>query len=834
MSCIITLSIGDNKPIEIEVEQSELGKEAEFVSSQEITSENILLQNIIKAANKKIPGEEGTELDNIKKTILAYLNGIYPGIQVFKFNKDEDTLVPNANTDYLKELYPDIDFPKNMKFPILLVDRLGSERSYGLIAGKVYITNDQPLYVVRNTKASVMRLANHLKLRGLIKGKNSVIKNLEESLQDELKEIADKLEMQVDDMLLDYSEDQATYNKQDIVTSTKRSIKTVLTETLDIINKSPQKQHYSNPILNEVANCVVLNKEQNYLDLNKVFKYLQKVDLLKDFKNGKDFIDTFNKTANEVSLEKWNPEDEFEQKLKQLLEEKLKNSEDNGLAIFIQCLFSTRNINDPIFKYKPTIAQIKSNNDRRLLLDSSDFTSYNSVYGLTYETMRKATPKKNVGSWTIYSLDWNDTVVYIPSRHVPKESDDALMFPTEKEAEEYAKDKIEKTTLREDAIGNIKVLNRKESEGRSFSSNKYYPKGSIIKTLDGDLDIDALTGDLRILFNGTFKNFNKYMIDRYGGRAYEILMNIDSGEKAAVFLDKLRGKDLNNVEEIIKVSQEIKDLNYRFYYVRDSNPYNGEYRTYVIPMPDTLIINPPKDPRVPVIQLLDQVAKMMQKNFGVEVKVLTQTEINQLKIEKGQEVNEGDKAFIYDGVIYVNSTYADSSDLFHEYSHLFMGVVKKSNPKWYAATLDRMLEISKTAKSNLENKMKMGRSYYDAVEEVFADLYGEYLQNNLPITIEKLFDSKIMSDTAHSIFDLADSTEDMPSLLRTTKLGSLFRRFSSDIAIAYKNNNNLLHDDSLALQRRKSNWLEAQLKLYKQEKEKGVKDEDNEGIKEEC
>jgi hypothetical protein len=43
MSCIITLSIGDNKPIEIEVEQSELGKEAEFVSSQEITSENILL-----------------------------------------------------------------------------------------------------------------------------------------------------------------------------------------------------------------------------------------------------------------------------------------------------------------------------------------------------------------------------------------------------------------------------------------------------------------------------------------------------------------------------------------------------------------------------------------------------------------------------------------------------------------------------------------------------------------------------------------------------------------------------------------------------------------------
>ena len=77
MSCIITLSIGDNKPIEIEVEQSELGKEAEFVSSQEITSENILLQNIIKAANKKIPGEKGTELDNIKKTILTYLNGIY-------------------------------------------------------------------------------------------------------------------------------------------------------------------------------------------------------------------------------------------------------------------------------------------------------------------------------------------------------------------------------------------------------------------------------------------------------------------------------------------------------------------------------------------------------------------------------------------------------------------------------------------------------------------------------------------------------------------------------------------------------------------------------------
>jgi len=31
-------------------------------------------------------------------------------------------------------------------------------------------------------------------------------------------------------------------------------------------------------------------------------------------------------------------------------------------------------------------------------------------------------------------------------------------------------------------------------------------------------------------------------------------MNIDSGEKAAVFLDKLRGKDLDNVEEVIKTS----------------------------------------------------------------------------------------------------------------------------------------------------------------------------------------------------------------------------------------------------------------------------------------
>jgi len=78
---------------------------------------------------------------------------------------------------------------------------------------------------------------------------------------------------------------------------------------------------------------------------------------------------------------------------------------------------------------------------------------------------------------------------------------------------------------------------------------------------------------------------------------------------------------------------------------------------------------------------------MMKTKFGVPVEVLTQTEINNLQakgeILEGQEIDEGTKAFIHNGIIYVNSTYATSKDLFHEYSHLFMGVIKARNPEWY-------------------------------------------------------------------------------------------------------------------------------------------------------
>ena len=39
-----------------------------------------------------------------------------------------------------------------------------------------------------------------------------------------------------------------------------------------------------------------------------------------------------------------------------------------------------------------------------------------------------------------------------------------------------------------------------------------------------------------------------------------------------------------------------------------------------------------------------------------------------------------DKAFVYNGEVYINTSIAKSSDLLHEYTHLILGIIK-SNPE---------------------------------------------------------------------------------------------------------------------------------------------------------
>lgn len=836
--------IGNHTPITFEVDESILQGEVKFASPKENTDVNALLYNIVKAAVKEKSGKRNV-FDDIKDTIIKDLKGTDTTEVNFNYNKGT---VPNATTAYIRQLYPTVNFPKDVDFPILLVDGLEGVSDYGTLQGKHRLLGNKEVYVVKNDRISISKLANHLRVRSLIEGKSKIINNLDKDLLEELDIISKYLKVSREQLLVDYLQDPSKYNHlKEPITTQNRTPKFVLEEASNIINESEGIPRYKkeNQILNEFCASINIGSANTYVDLGQFLSYTQKIKFMSHIKTIKSFLETFNKKASQLDISEWKPSNDLEERFIEVFNNRLQKAEDDypGLSLFVESLFDLRGVDEPLFRYEAN-GTTKVKNSNGILLKKK-FPSFNSIYGTTYQDFDNSVPVKTVGSHTIFTFKQGDATLYIVARHLPNEYSEAVTFTSQEDAEKYA-DKLRlKETLREGAVGNLKNVDSPEKDGRTFESPDYHPANTYIKSLAININFDNFYNQEQTLLDKPLSDFYKYLEELDSNSASTLITKLDSAEKAVAFLSKINQPGfIRTSGNFIKAAEEIEQLGYKYYYIRASYKLqNGNYRNHFIPVPNAenmIVDNPSPDPKIPIITQLDAIAEVMQNKFGVKVNVMTQSEINDEMdkedgIFKGQEFNEGTKAFIYNGEIYVNSTYATDRDLFHEYAHLFMGVLKSRNKEWYVQTLNAILELSPYAQEQLQEKMKsLGRSYYDSAEEVFADLYGKYLQNNLPRQLEHIFDNDILKSVTHSIFDLADSEADINDFLKYGRLSNLFMRFNSDIALAFSKNKNFLHDDQLTLQRRKQNWIEQQLKLYKQQKEAGVKDEENEGLKEEC
>jgi hypothetical protein len=74
------------------------------------------------------------------------------------------------------------------------------------------------------------------------------------------------------------------------------------------------------------------------------------------------------------------------------------------------------------------------------------------------------------------------------------------------------------------------------------------------------------------------------------------------------------------------------------------------------------------------------------EQFGINIKTLSKDELISLSKENNLNLeNKVDsvKAFVLNGQIYINTSNANAEDLFHELSHIFLGILKVSNPEAY-------------------------------------------------------------------------------------------------------------------------------------------------------
>lgn len=156
-------------------------------------------------------------------------------------------------------------------------------------------------------------------------------------------------------------------------------------------------------------------------------------------------------------------------------------------------------------------------------------------------------------------------------------------------------------------------------------------------------------------------------------------------------------------------------------------------------------------------QAMTDAIQFFKDQYNVAVNSKTSSELEAFSKEHNlglEDKIDGIKAFIYDGQIYINTTNAKISDLFHEISHLFLGVLKANYPEGYQQILDEYQQKSTFArKVRWIDKAYQGFAAQDKTEEAVVDMIADemFKDKEISVTFNKARFTEIMQDIINKI-----------------------------------------------------------------------------------
>ena len=132
-----------------------------------------------------------------------------------------------------------------------------------------------------------------------------------------------------------------------------------------------------------------------------------------------------------------------------------------------------------------------------------------------------------------------------------------------------------------------------------------------------------------------------------------------------------------------------------------------------------------------VDQNLNELIDYFNKSFGINVTGLTRTELEMFNAENnlGMEHKlDTINAFVHNGQIYIVTSNASAENLFHELTHIFLGVVKASDPEAYHELI-KSYTTSRTYQKLHWNHKQTYKHYSeeDVAEETVADIIADKL-----------------------------------------------------------------------------------------------------------
>lgn len=433
------------------------------------------------------------------------------------------------------------------------------------------------------------------------------------------------------------------------------------------------------------------------------------------------------------------------------LDKTIKNSPEQAIGLLKTAL---ANLNPDIsiqddkiqIKYK-TKEEVQQKESAKQLILSFPYSSLGEVYNFGYDSKYLFSPvKAEEGVDTdgmyhgvyIYKYYNPSTKVthYAISRSIISPNSYSQTFSSLEVAKAKIDDWNATQTLREAGLYSIKM--HPTAPRTSKIELKGVKEGQIITTLDIQLpSIQKLPEIFKQVLNGTLADFRKVFSN------VEDIETLDTPEKAAAFVylftkglktAENKNTDINQlIKSNSKLGKEIVDqinkAETKSYLVEEMR---GNIATlkYLENNGNKIDITGKfgnEAATKPTTASMEQAVKYFNEKFGIAINTMSQTELNDFGKQNNIDVKNA-RAFIYNGQIYINSSNANVSDVFHEMAHIFLGVLKAKYPKSYQEVISKYQQKPKF-RTNLDyiNEAYTNFAMQDRLEECVADMIADQM-----------------------------------------------------------------------------------------------------------
>lgn len=384
-------------------------------------------------------------------------------------------------------------------------------------------------------------------------------------------------------------------------------------------------------------------------------------------------------------------------------------------------------MNSPEIGY--TISKIDKNKYyfKKNILDLKD-----KVYKATggYDVYNLCAAQEQNNGFTIYKVNLNNTDYFFNSAHPVSIYNKSMLYPDIEKARQAITRDITYKNLETLTTSYYTFSNLLKNGIIQVGNNKFkLIPGNIYKVLDlsySSWGKSLINADLQKPFNTVIQDESKGL-DISTKRLFKESINTPEKMYHYLYQTKILGKVPYDA------ITTINNAAYKYYQVVQAGNANKNQVSYVseVNLEDINKVELPPQNKLPMHEVMQDIYNHLTVSSDIQISLDYAEDIAELSKQNPNLELSSAKAFIFNNTIHINMPIATPSDLLHEYTHLFLGALKATDPAGYQDILNSYIKFSKDF--NLEHISSLPQyahlSTYEKIEESLAEDYSKYIMN---------------------------------------------------------------------------------------------------------